>query len=128
MISRSPPTIVVVDDDPDIVEFLCDYLPGMNCGVVSCCPGPQAAACIAKHVPSLVILDVEMGDTTGIDLFLAMRADATTRQVPVIFFTANPDKLRHALPHYHTLDAALVVKPDIAGLGARIRDIVHHHA
>ncbi len=125
MMSRSPPTIVVVDDDPDIVEFLCDYLRGMGFDTVICRPGPQAAACIAQHVPSLVILDVDLGDTTGIDLFHALRADSVPRQVPVIFFTGTPDRLRQQLPHYHTLGAALVVKPDIAGLAARIRDLVH---
>ncbi len=126
--SRSPPTIVVIDDDPDIVEFLCDYLPGMGYEAVICRPGPRAAACITQHAPSLVILDVELGDTTGIDLFHALRADATTRQLPVIFFTGNLDKLRQALPHYHTLNAALVVKPDIDGLRARIHDLLHPHA
>ncbi len=42
--SQAHPTIVVVDDDPDIVEFLCDYLPGIGCEAVTCRPGPQAAA------------------------------------------------------------------------------------
>ena len=125
---QSPPTIVVVDDDPDCVEFLCDYLRTMGFDAVSCHPGPHATACIAQHAPSLVLLDVEMGDTTGIDILLAMRADSVPRQVPVIFFTANADKLRQQLPHYPTLDAALVVKPDIAGLAARIHDVLHQHA
>ena len=126
--AQSPHTIVVVDDDSDTVEFLCDDLRGMGFHAVSCRPGPHASACIAQHAPSLVILDVEMGDTTGIDLFDAMRADSVTRLVPVIFFTGNADKLRQQLPHYRTLNSALVDRPDIASLGARIHDPVHHQA
>ena len=92
------PTIVVVDDDSDTVEFLCDYLRGMGFHAVRCRPGPHTPACIAEHAPSLVILDLEMGDTTGIDVFHAMRADSATHRVPVIFFTGNADKFRHQLP------------------------------
>ncbi len=125
---QSPPTVVVVDDDPDIVEFLCDYLQGMGFDVVSCGVGSRAAACIARHAPSLVILDVDLGDITGVDVFHAMRADSAPRQVPVIFFTGNADKLRQQLPQYQTLGAALVLKPDIAGLGALIHDLVHQQA
>ena len=123
--SQTNATIVVVDDDSDIVECLCDYLRGVGYDVVSCRVGPQVAACIAQHRPSLVILDVDLGDITGVDVLHAMRVDSATCLVPVIFFTGNVDKLRRALPHYQTLDAALVVKPDIAGLGALIHDFVH---
>lgn len=123
--SQAHPTIVVVDDDPDIVECLCDYLRGMGFNAVSCRPGQHASACIARHAPSIVILDVELGAITGIDVFHAVRADSTTRQVPVIFFTGNENKLRQQLPHYQALDAALVVKPDVAGLRALIHNLVH---
>ncbi len=121
-------TIVVVDDDPDIVECLSDYLGGMGFDVVSCRVGSRAAACIALHAPDLVILDVDLGDTTGVEVFHAVRADSTPRLVPVIFFTGNEDKLRRQLPHYRSLDAALVVKPDIAGLGALTHDLLHQQA
>ncbi len=128
LMSQAHPTIVVVDDDPDIVECLCDYLRGMGFDAVGCHVGARAAACIVLHAPSLVILDVDLGDITGIDVFHAVRADSTTRLVPVIFFTGNEDKLRHELPDYRSLDAALLVKPDIAGLHALIHDLVQPHA
>ncbi len=85
--SQTNATIVVVDDDPDIVECLSDYLPTIGFDAVSCRVGPQVAACIAQHRPSLVILDVDLGDITGVDVLHAMRADSATRLVPVIFFT-----------------------------------------
>ncbi len=89
--SQTNATIVVVDDDPDIVECLVDYLHGMGLDAVSCRVGPQVAACIAQHTPSLVILDVDLGDITGVDVLHAMRADPMTCAVPVIFFTGNVD-------------------------------------
>ena len=126
--SQAPAPIVVVDDDPDTVEFLCDYLRSLGLRGVSCRVGPQVAACIVHHAPRLVMLDVELGDLTDIEVFHTLRADATTRQVPVIFFTGNADKLRTDLPDYRAHAAALVVKPDLPGLQAAIHAVVPHHA
>ena len=123
--SQAPATIVVVDDDSDTVAFLCDYLGSMGLHVVSCRVGQQAAAYIVQHVPTFVILDVDLGDMTGIDVFHAVRANATTRLVPVIFFTGNADEVRHALPDYQDHHATLVDKPDMVGLHAAIHDLVH---
>jgi CheY-like chemotaxis protein len=128
LMSQPHATIVVVDDDPDTVECLCDYLTEMGFNAVSCRPELQAGACIAQHMPRVVILDVDLGVVTGVDVFHQLRADVTTRLVPVIFFTANAGKLRHALPDYQARGAALVVKPNIAGLHALIHDFVHQHA
>ena len=83
--SQTNATIVVVDDDPDIVECLSDYLRTIGFDPVSCRVGPGVAACIAQHRPSLVILDLDLGDITGVEVLHAMRADSTTRPVPVIF-------------------------------------------
>ena len=126
--SQLPATIVVVDDDPDTVEFLCDYLSKMGFNAVSCQAGPQTAACIAQHAPRVVILDVDLGAITGLDVFHQLRADATARLVPVIFFTGNEHKLRTALPDYQARGAALVVKPNIAGLGALLHAFVQPQA
>ena len=127
--NQSPPTIVIVDDDPDTVAFLCDYLTALDFNAVSCPIGPQMAACITQHAPHLVILDVDLGvPMTGVDLFHQLRAGVTTRLVPVIFFTGSDGMLRQALPDYHDHGAALVVKPNIAGLTAGIHAFLPHHA
>ena len=126
--SQPHATVVVVDDDADTVECLCDYLREMGFDAVSCRPGLQAGACIAQHAPRVVILDVDLGAITGLDVFHQVRADSMTRLVPVIFFTGNAGKLRQALPDYQARGAALVVKPDLAGLHALIHDFVHQHA
>ena len=38
--SQAPATIVIVDDDPDTVECLCDYLRWLGFNAVNCPPGP----------------------------------------------------------------------------------------
>jgi DNA-binding response OmpR family regulator len=122
--SQAHASIVVVDDDPDTVEFLCDYLSQMGFPAVRCPIGPQVAACIVQHVPRLVLLDVDLGGLSGLDVFHQLRAEPTTRQVPVIFFTGNKHRLRHALPDYPARGAALVVKPNLTTLRELILQVL----
>ena len=126
--SQSPPTIIIVDDDPATVAFLCDYLTELGFNPGSCPIGPQTAACIAQAAPRCVILDVDLGAITGVEVFQQVRALVTMHLVPVIFFTGSEGMLRHALPDYHARGAALVVKPNLAGLMARIHTCVQQHA
>lgn len=126
--SQSHSTVVVVDDDSDTVEFLCDYLAGMGLDAVSCLPGPEVAASIAQHEPSLVILDMHLGHMTGLDVFHQLRADSTTRLVPVIFFTGSEGEFRQELPDFQALGVALVVKPNIEKLGFLIQRLAHQEA
>src|SRR3712207_8968363 len=48
----------------------------------------------AQHRPALVILDVQLGGMTGIDVFHQLRDDSSMRAVPVIFFTGSEDRDR----------------------------------
>ena len=101
------------------------FCPVLGFHAVNCPPGPQTAACIAQHAPRVVILDVELGAITGVDVFHQVRAAVTTRQLPFIFFPGSADTLRHELPDYHARGAALVVKHNTAALTVRIHELVH---
>ena len=53
----------------------------------------------------------------GIEVFQQMRAEPSTANIPVIFFTANSHILKERLPNYQELGATLLPKPfDIAKL------------
>ena len=105
------PHVVVVDDEPAIVEMVCDALEDANVAADSCPHGTRAYACIRKKQPQVVILDIQMPGVDGIQLFHQLRADPSTRAIPVIFFTANAHKLRERLPDYQALGAELLPKP-----------------
>lgn len=105
------PTVVVVDDEPAIVEVVCDALQDVDVDAVRCIHGREANACIRAFQPGLVILDVQMPGVDGVEVFRAMREEPSTRSIPVIFFTANADKLKQRLPNYHALGADLLPKP-----------------
>ncbi len=103
--------VVVVDDEPAIVEVVWDALDDANLTTVGCTRGPEAHACIRSTQPRVVILDVQMPGVAGIEIFQHMRADPSTSAIPVIFFTANADKLTQRLPDYISLGAELLPKP-----------------
>ena len=114
--------IVVLDDDLDTVTFLCDFLEMLGFDVLTCPLSSHAADWIAQHHPALVVLDIDLGAMSGIDVFQALRADSATHGVPVIFFTGSEDRLRNAVPDYAARNAALVVKPLVEHLGTLVQD------
>jgi CheY-like chemotaxis protein len=125
---QSQPTIIVLDDDEDTAAFLCDFFGMLGLAALSCPVGPEASICIARHHPDLVILDVQLGGMTGIDVFHQLRDDSSMRSVPVIFFTGSEDKLRNGLPEYRSLGATMVVKPNFEQLGTLAQEMLHRHA
>ena len=122
--STEPPTIVVVDDDHETVTFLRDFFDMLGMVVVTCSDGAQAPACTAKHHPAVVILDVYLEGMTGVDVLRQLRAQPTTQDIPVVFFSGSGDYLRRLLPDLAAHGASLVVKPDIEQLSAVVQRLV----
>jgi CheY-like chemotaxis protein len=104
-------TVVVVDDEPAIVGVVCDVLDEVDVEAVACTHGASAYCCIKQTDPDAVILDVQMPEVDGIEVFEHLRQNPQTSAIPVIFFTANADKLRQRLPDYHEKGATLLPKP-----------------
>lgn len=115
------PTVVVVDDERAIVDVVCDVLEDADMTAVGCPFGHQAYMCIRCTQPEAVILDVQMPGVDGISVFHCLRSDPATSNIPVIFFTANSDKLTGRLPNYAALGAELLHKPfDVDALLAAV--------
>lgn len=60
--------ILVVDDEPDIRELVCEILEDEGYGVISAENGETARSAYAQHRPDLVLLDIWMPDVDGISL------------------------------------------------------------
>jgi CheY-like chemotaxis protein len=117
--------VVVVDDEPPIVEVVCVVLEEEGFRTVACHHGPAAFPCIQDQAPELVILDIQMPDVDGIEIFQQMRSDGATAQIPVIFFTANAHILEQRLPNYRALGAVLLPKPfDVSRLITLVEDVI----
>jgi len=85
-------TILVVDDVPDNIGLLADIL-GDKYRVTFAINGPDAlrAAQVQPRQPSMVLLDVMMPCMDGYEVCRQLKADLRTREIPVIFLTAQND-------------------------------------
>jgi len=82
-------TIVVVDDDADILGLLEYKLTAAGHQVTAEADGEAGLAAIHEVKPDLVVLDWMMPRLTGIEVCLEMRKDPSMADVPVLFLTAK---------------------------------------
>ncbi len=81
--------ILLVDDQPANLDVLCDLLESQGYGVLFAPNGSVALTSAARALPDLVLLDVMMPGMDGYETCRRLKADATTRDIPVIFITAR---------------------------------------
>lgn len=82
-------TILVVDDDPDIVEINRIYLEQEGYKVISAGDRVEAREVIQKQKPDLILLDVMMATPTdGFDLAYELMEKPETKDIPIVMMTA----------------------------------------
>jgi diguanylate cyclase (GGDEF)-like protein len=91
-----PPCLLVVDDQPVNVQALYQAFAADH-QVLMATSGEQALALCASRQPDLVLLDVEMPGLDGHQVCQRLKADAATRDIPVIFVTAHDDEAAETL-------------------------------
>ena len=96
--SESPkPTVLCVDDDPDIRDWLEAVLAGHGWETVTADGGLSALLAARKQPFDLILLDITMPDLTGYEVCSRLQDDPKTSHIPVIFVTAlgqESDKVR----------------------------------
>ena len=84
----SKPYILVVDDDPDLVETVAMMLESKGCEVGMAYDGIEGEESIKERRPDLVILDIMMPRKDGYVLCAEMKANPETQDIPVVLLTA----------------------------------------
>ena len=82
-------TVLVVDDQPDIVRLVRDYLERAGFQVLTAGDGEQALQVARRSHPDLVILDLSLPKLDGLDVARALRRDG---DVPIIMLTARTEE------------------------------------
>ena len=86
------PTILVVDDEEDILELVKLHLSREGFTVVLAETGEQALKLVQTQPPGLVVLDLMLPGVDGLDVCKRMKADPRTRQIPIIMLTAKGEE------------------------------------
>jgi two-component system alkaline phosphatase synthesis response regulator PhoP len=82
-------TVLVVDDEPEIVRILRDYLERAGFKVLTASDGEAAVAAARREKPDLVVLDLGLPSLDGLDVARALRRDG---EVPIIMLTARSEE------------------------------------
>jgi DNA-binding response OmpR family regulator len=82
-------TILVVDDEPKIVELARDYLEHAGFSVVSAFDGTEALTRARTDAPDLIVLDLGLPKLDGLDVARALRRDSN---VPIVILSGRADE------------------------------------
>lgn len=81
-------TILVVDDEPDVVSFLEATLKAENFNVLSAYDGISALDICCTEKPDLVLLDIMMPMMSGYEVCEQIKANPVTQHIPVLFLSS----------------------------------------
>ncbi len=81
--------ILVVDDEPKIIQLTQDYLENAGFSVISAGDGERALAVIQAEKPDLVVLDLGLPGMDGLDVCRSIRK---TSNLPIIMLTARDEE------------------------------------
>ncbi|MDJ0844133.1 response regulator transcription factor [Crocosphaera sp.] len=81
--------LLLVDDDPNLVLLVKDYLEFQGYEVTTAENGKEALDVLTKAIPDMIICDVMMPEMDGYALIEKVRQDARTSWVPVMFLSAK---------------------------------------
>ncbi len=84
-------TILVVDDRESTLDLLDELLTQAGYHVLLVSEGIQTIFTARAHAPDLILLDIMMSDMNGYEVCQQLKADALTREIPVIFISARDE-------------------------------------
>jgi len=84
--------VLVVDDEPDVVEILRYNLNKENFQVITAYNGRDAITLAINDNPDLIIMDIRMPGISGIETCREIRTSKSLEKTPILFLTADSDE------------------------------------
>jgi two-component system phosphate regulon response regulator PhoB len=91
--AREQHTILVVDDEPDLVDVVRYNLEQHHFRVVTAGNGKAGLDLARREHPDLIILDVMLPDAFGTDVCRTLRAEHGTRDIPILMLSARGEEV-----------------------------------
>jgi two-component system phosphate regulon response regulator PhoB len=82
-------SILVADDDPDILSIVAMSLEAQGYTVLRAANGREAVTQAHENMPDLILLDMMMPELSGYEVVGELKADETTRGIPVVGLSAK---------------------------------------
>jgi CheY-like chemotaxis protein len=87
--SQDSKTVVCIEDEPGVIELIRFILERRGLQVVGAESGPEGLNTVRRLRPVLVLLDLMLPGMDGWEVYRRMKADETTKDIPVIVVTAK---------------------------------------
>jgi DNA-binding response OmpR family regulator len=124
---RMKPRVLIVDDEPDVLELVDFRLSGEGFEVVRAANGLEALSKARCESPQVIVLDMMLPDLDGRLVCEILRAQPSTRDVPVVVLSALDRPLTSSrgakIKVYHWLKKG----SDLAALGDCVRAALGEH-
>jgi serine phosphatase RsbU (regulator of sigma subunit) len=121
---RTPPLILIVDDNPANVEIFEMRLAANNYDIITATDGEIGLAMARERQPDLILLDIMMPKMDGIEVCRHLRADSSLPFMPIIMVTAKADTKDVVKGLEAGADEYLTKPVDHAALVARVKSML----
>ncbi|HET7198289.1 MAG TPA: HD domain-containing phosphohydrolase [Burkholderiales bacterium] len=120
MSDQESPVVLAVDDDTDLLALMARALAPDYRVLTAASPGDAISLAGGEPRPQLILLDIEMPDVSGFEVCQALKGDAATADIPIVFLTGKHEA--QAQVEAFTLGAVdYIMKPiNAAVLKARV--------
>ena len=81
--------ILIVDDEPDVLDYLTALFEDNGYEVISATSGKEAFKLARSVKPALITLDITMPDQTGVRTYLNLKNEPDLENIPIIVITAT---------------------------------------
>lgn len=85
------PTVLIVDDQPNNLDVLVNYLEGSGLDLIVATDGEEALTLASDRPPELVLLDVMMPGMDGYEVCEKLKSSKSSQHMPIIFMSALTD-------------------------------------
>jgi len=103
-------SILLIDDDLNSLQMLEDILCHRGFATQKTTNGKRGVQLAQQEQPNLILLDVNMLDVDGFEICRCLKAEATTKQIPVIFLTVRDD-INDKLNGFNVGGVDYIIKP-----------------
>lgn len=117
-------TVLIVEDEPAIQELVAVNLEHAGFRALRAASAEEAARLLAQALPDVVLLDWMLPGQSGLALARRLRADARTRELPILFLTARADEPDRIAGLEAGADDYIVKPFSMRELVARIRSVL----
>jgi signal transduction histidine kinase len=120
------PTILVADDEPDMLRFLKSQL-SLHYQVLEAVDGQQAIEKASQFMPDVILLDMMMPEKDGLQACREIREHTPTQSIPIVLLTARADE-ETKLKALEAGASDFLAKPfSTTELHVRIKNLVESH-